>query len=191
MMDDPDLKTAFENWYTVNRLTDDGKRNPEELWTYFEAAQIHNAFLLGMKNEAWISLSGMLRDSSAFGVSAYTEGKPDGNENLPYKNTEGLHGWLDREKAAGGNMPHNWTTAELINCIRDMFVREKDGQIILGTGVPDSWLKPGKSFSVQNMPTSKGTVSYSVKVNPDGCIDLEHSGPQDYTTAFRFQTCDF
>ncbi len=184
LAEDPVLAEAFRKWFCSTRLSKTGQRIAERLWTYFEAAQIHNAFILGLRNEAWTCLSGMLSDSAARGVSAYIEGTPSGNEFLPYGRPDGLNGWLDPENALGGNMPHNWTTAELINCIRDMFVLEKNGELLLGIGVPEAWLVPGNTFGVQNMPTSYGTVSYTAAVRKNGEIEIDYDGPEFWREVF-------
>ena len=163
-------------------FTPEGGRIREPLWTYFEAAQIHNAMLLGMKDEAWVNLEGMLDDGG--GVSAYVEGEPFGNEHMPYRNDLNARGWLDPDRAQAGNMPHLWTAAELVALVRDLFVREDNGQLVLGVGVPHSWLTPGSRFGVADMPTTLGPVSYTVTVSADGTCCLDYSGPAGYR-------CDF
>ncbi|HEX2950673.1 MAG TPA: hypothetical protein VHV83_14090, partial [Armatimonadota bacterium] len=168
------LAEHFRHWYVQNRLTPDRQRNPERLWTYFEATQIHNAMLLGFKHAAWINLDGMLHDgTSPWPLYAYPEGKPQGNEYLPYLNGQSCRGWLHAPDAAGGNMPHLWTAAEMIALIRDMFVREEDDSLILGMGIPEDWLQPGARFGVRDMPTNLGPVSYFVVVQPDGEMTIE------------------
>ena len=179
------LRAKLGDWYCRNRLTADGARSPERLWTYFEAGQIHNAMLLGLLDEAWICLDGMLSDGAPWGVSAYTEGEPEGNEFLPYKNTAGMRGWLQPDRTKSGNMPHLWTGAEMIALIREMFVREENGGLVLGTGVPAVWLRPGSRFGVQNMPTDFGPVTYTVTVEWDGETWLQYSGPERYPCAWE------
>lgn len=77
-------------------------------------------------------------------------------------------------------MPHNWTSAELINLIRDIFIVEEEGQLVLGKGVPESWLEPGSSFGVKDMPTDYGIVNYTVTVDSRGSINVNYQGPQNY-----------
>ncbi len=179
-----ELRRAFAAWYRQNRLVPDGSRRPEEEWTYFEAAQAHNAVLLGLRDEAWVSLDGMLEPVGAWDVSAYAEGAPGGGECLPFRNDRGRRGWLSPERAMGGNMPHNWTSAEIIALIRDMFVVERDGRLVLGLGVPAAWMAAGARFGVSRMPTDMGEVSYEVTVGPDGSVHLDYHGPEPHEKAF-------
>jgi hypothetical protein len=178
------LAPVFAEWYRKNRLNPDGTRKPEKLWSYFEAAQIHNAILLGMREEAWINLAGMLEPPGPWDVSAFTEGSPGGNEFLPFGNGEGRRGWLDPKTAEAGTMPHNWTTAEMIALIRTIFVTEENGELVLGKGVPKGWLKPGSRFGIRDMPTDLGKVSYTVTCGPDGKPTVDYLGPRPYRTAF-------
>ena len=178
-----ELQEQFERWFRSQRLDAEGQRVPEPLWTYFEAAQIHNAILLGLRDEAWICLDGMLADEDPWDVSAYIEGLPVDNEYLPFRNAVGRRGWLAAD-ARGGNMPHNWTSGELINLIRDIFVREQGSSLVLGCGVPRAWLAPGSRFGVTNLPTAFGPVSYEVRVADNGRIDISYTGPEFYTTDF-------
>jgi hypothetical protein len=172
------LRRRFADWFAANRFDAEGRRKREALWTYFEAAQIHNALLLGLTREAWVCLDGMLDDASRpYGVAAWTEGQPGGTEFLPYRNDPGARGWLDRRTAAGGAMPHNWTSAEVLCCLRTVFVREEGGGLALGLGVPPAWLTPGSRFGVRNMPTEHGPVSYTVTVDAGGTPRLEYDGP--------------
>ena len=172
----------FRNWFMTNRLTSKHKRKPELLWTYFEAAQIHNAFLLNMKNEAWICLKEMIQPIGTWDASIHTEGSPDGEENLPFRNDHEKKGWLNKNKAPGGNMPHNWTSAELINCIRDIFVNDDGNKLLIGKSIPDEWFKPGNIFGVKNMPTKFGNVSYKITVNKKGKGILDYNGPKSFQT---------
>jgi hypothetical protein len=174
------LAGKFAEWYRRNRLNSDGSRKPERLWSYFEAAQIHNAILLGMKEEAWVCLDGMLSPAGSWDVSAYTEGDPGGNEFLPFRNGFERRGWLDPGTAVAGNMPHNWTTAEMIALIRTVFVVEEEGTLVLGKGVPPAWFEPGSRFGVRDLPTDLGKVSYMVTVGGDGKPVLDYSGPRPY-----------
>lgn len=56
------LAEALRSWFLNNRLDPYGNRKPEPIWTCFEAAQIHNAFIVGLREQAWSCLDGMLRE---------------------------------------------------------------------------------------------------------------------------------
>ena len=99
---------------------------------------------------------------------------------LPYRNDLGARGWLDPEHARGGNMPHNWTSAEMITCLRDMFVCERDGKLVLGLGAPQSWREPGNSYGVRGLPTDMGAVSYTVTWGSDGKPSVDYDGPEGW-----------
>lgn len=162
------LRQHFSAWYRTHRLHADGTRRAEPHWTYFEAAQAHNALLLGLREEAWTTLDGLL-DVPA---QIHGEGSPAGNETLPFRNDAAARGWLDPAVATHGNLPHNWTSAEMIAALRDLFVVERDGRLVLGLGVPRSWLVPGARFGVERLPTTFGPISYTAVVNPDRSIAL-------------------
>jgi len=175
------LRDRFISWYRQHRLDEAGRRNPELLWTYFEAAQIHNALLLGYKDEAWTCLDGMLDDACRpWMIAAWIEGPPGGGEGLPFRNDAGARGWLRKDTAVGGNMPHNWTSAEMLALLRTLFVHEEGDMLVLGLGVPASWLVPGAKFGVTDLPTELGPVSYTVTVSANGEPQLEYSGPKNY-----------
>ena len=165
----------FEKAYKNMRLTENGERNPEKLWTYFEAAQIHNAYLLGYTDEAWKSLDGFLSDSRFGEMNIYLEGNFGGSETLSYNNAPAdKKGWL-KSGALAGNMPHNWTSGEAFNLIREMFVREdiENNKLLLANFVPEIWRKSGKEFGVENMPTMFGDISYTIKFKENGEYDSE------------------
>jgi hypothetical protein len=175
------LRARFGDWYQAHRLGKEGARRPERLWTYFEAAQIHNALHLGFKEEAWINLDGMLDDAvQPWLIAAWPEGSPEGSERLPYGNDLGARGWLQPGRALAGNMPHNWTGAEVLALLRTLFVDEVEDALVLGKGVPRSWWVPGARFGVRDIPTTQGTVSYTVTIMGDGMPHLEYSGPSNH-----------
>jgi hypothetical protein len=178
------LRQRFASWYRAKRLTPDGARNPEKLWTYFEAAQAHNAVLLGLRDEAWVNLRGMLAPAGTWDTTAFIEGRASGIEHLPFEDTARVRGWLDRQHALGGNMPHNWTSAEMICLLRSVFVIEEGDGLVLGAGVPREWMRPGARFGVQDLPTDFGKVSYTVAVGADGRPEIAYEGPSRHRVAW-------
>jgi hypothetical protein len=179
------LQQKFSEWFRTHRLTESGERNPEKLWTYFEAAHIHNAIRLGLIDLAWTCLDGMLTDAlRPWNVAAWVEGPPGGGENIPFGNRVGANGWLSPEKAIAGNMPHNWTSGEMLALLRTIFVLEEGDTLLLGRGAPRAWLRPGSQFGVRHLPTRFGPVTYTVTVDAAGQPDLVYAGPQNYRVSW-------
>jgi hypothetical protein len=60
--------------------------------------------------------------------------------------------------AGGGSSPHAWGIANANKVLLDSLAAQSaDGTLIVGRGVPDAWLAPGKTISVTNFPTTDGT----------------------------------
>ena len=59
--------------------------------------------------------------------------------------------------AGGGSSPHAWGIANANKVLLDSVVAQAaDGTLIVGRGVPDDWMKPGKAISITNFPTANG-----------------------------------
>ena len=145
------VQDAFEAfWNTVRRPK--GIYTREPLWTYFEAGQAHNYLLLGQRDRACLTVEHFLSSHTAPGLYTYSEGKDDENSSLLWQRTRG---W-DRIKYV---TPHGWTAAELFLLLRDCLAREEGNKLILGSGIPKSWMD--KPFAVENMPTYFGKLSFN------------------------------
>ncbi len=181
----PGLTAALGGWLRQRRIDATGRRIPEREWTYFEAAQAHNALRIGLREEAWVLLDGLLAPDGPRDAAAFIEGPPDGGEMLPFGRSPRANGWLAPGAALGGNMPHNWTTAELMLALRDVLVREAPGGIVIGAGVPRRWLSPGARFGCTGLPIADGArVSWTATVGADCRIAVEYDGPHPFRTAF-------
>ena len=64
--------------------------------------------------------------------------------------------WIGSHPTAGGGAsPHAWGIANANKVLLDSLVAQAaDGTLIVGRGVPNDWLKAGKSISVTNLPTT-------------------------------------
>jgi hypothetical protein len=70
----------------------------------------------------------------------------------------GIAPWGNRDP--GGNLPpHGWFAAEYIGLLRNMLVREEDGDLHLLGVVSPAWLQPGSRLAVRHAPTDFGEVS--------------------------------
>ena len=90
--------------------------------------------------------------------------------------TRGFYSWSEGMDAndltlAVGDMPHAWFCAAYINLLRNMLVRESGDDLLLFSGVPASWLAPGKEISISGFPTLHGDVTYHV-MSSDTAIEI-------------------
>ena len=60
-----------------------------------------------------------------------------------------------------GDGHHGWATADFLNFVRQMLVRESGGGLVLCSMLPDSWA--GQEIEVHKMPTHFGPVSFAVR----------------------------
>ncbi len=74
-----------------------------------------------------------------------------------------------------GDGQHIWAAAEWIQMIRNCFVREDDGKLILCSGIPSSWMTEGQETAFGPTLTSFGSVKVQTKVQ-NGKIKIQWSG---------------
>jgi hypothetical protein len=67
-----------------------------------------------------------------------------------------------------GDGDHGWSAAEFVNLVRDTLVKEHQGSILLGFGVPADWLGPGMRVRVSRASTVTGTLDYALEAGPEG-----------------------
>jgi len=147
---DPNIQKGFEDFWNSERCPN-GTYTREPLWTYFEAGQAHNYLLLGQRDRAWLTVEHFLRTHTAPGLYTYSEGKDDENSALLWQRTRG---WDNIKYVT----PHGWTAAELFLLLRDCLAREEGDKLIVGSGIPKSWMD--QPFGVENMPTYFGNLSF-------------------------------
>lgn len=93
----------------------------------------------------------------------------------------GIAPWGNRDP--GGNLPpHGWFAAEYIGLLRNMLVREWEGDLHLLSVVSPAWLQPGTHLEVRRAPTDFGDVSLALQSTAEGLtLRLRH----DWRTAPR------
>jgi len=64
-----------------------------------------------------------------------------------------------------GDGQHVWAAAEWVLIIRNCFVREEEGELILLSGVPPDWYKTDTNISFGPAPTSFGTISIRMDID--------------------------
>jgi hypothetical protein len=75
-----------------------------------------------------------------------------------------------------GDGHHVWASAEWVAMIRNMFVREEAGRLIIGSGVLPEWLDSDENISFGPTPTSWGNITVTIDASgeqPDVRIDGE------------------
>ena len=84
-----------------------------------------------------------------------------------------------------GDMPHTWVGSDFIRSVRAMFVyeRERDTALVLGAGIPGSWLADTSGIDVGGLPTYYGRLSYrmqrihnSFTVSISGALQIPSGG---------------
>ena len=64
-----------------------------------------------------------------------------------------------------GDGQHAWAAAEWIVMMRNLFIREEEGTLVLLSGIPEEWLKSGDTLKYGPTPSTFGiiTVETSMK----------------------------
>src|SRR5690606_37048628 len=61
-----------------------------------------------------------------------------------------------------GDGQHAWASAEWVLMMRNLFVREEDGGLVLGSGLPQRWLVRDATMRIGPVHTAYGPVSVEV-----------------------------
>jgi hypothetical protein len=64
-----------------------------------------------------------------------------------------------------GDMPHTWIGSGYIRAVRSLFAyeRESDDALVLGAGLPPSWIDDPAGVGVDRLPTYYGTLNMKVR----------------------------
>lgn len=154
--EDPVARQSYERWWRTRRLDDRGHYHREPRWRYFELAQAHNLLLLGHRDEVLTTIEQFLRTQDAPGLYGWAEGDQNGD---PSGDWRLIRGWWPDSKI----MPHGWVAAEMALLLRDLFVLETPDELILGAGVPASWLEAPSGVGITDAPTRHGKVSWRLE----------------------------
>lgn len=117
-----------------------------DAYTPYEIRNVGSFVYLGQKERAHSALDYFLKDVRPAGWNHWAEVVANGYRTMRFI----------------GDMPHTWVGSDYINAIRAMFVYENDDDhsIVIGAGLKESWIKNG--FSVENLPTHYGNLSYTI-----------------------------
>jgi hypothetical protein len=115
------------------------------LWPYGGLGIAHAMLRLGLLQPTWQILDWTLGHQTLPGTYAWGEG------------INPTSGGLEL-----GDMPHSWAAAEFICLLRDLVIAEQDGWLQVNSGIPDSWLEPGKHVILRDAPTEYGSVTVTL-----------------------------
>jgi hypothetical protein len=132
-----------------------GAYRTRPLWTYFDIGDAHQWLMLHRQDRAWQTLSWFFDHQAATGLYTWWEGS--GEEN-GFGRWEQVRGWTDPKYVT----PHYWTAAEMLLLQLDMLAcvdRTRASTIVIGEGVPASWLQ--RDIQVRGLRTELGVVDWS------------------------------
>jgi hypothetical protein len=68
-----------------------------------------------------------------------------------------------------GDGQHAWAAADWVLAVRNFFVREEEGEVILLSGVPEAWLRQeGATVSLGPTPTTFGPLTVVARREGEG-----------------------
>ncbi|MFZ5516917.1 MAG: discoidin domain-containing protein [Candidatus Zhuqueibacterota bacterium] len=82
-----------------------------------------------------------------------------------------------------GDMPHTWVGSDFIRSVRSIFAyeRERDASLVIGAGIPESWLGSAEGIEVAELPTYYGKLTLKMK-RKDNTVFVELSGLSEMPT---------
>jgi hypothetical protein len=154
------LSTSFRAYYQMWLEPQSGGYRHVEgtLWPYGGLGIAHAMLRLGLLQPSWQVLDWTIAHQTLPGTYAWGEG------------VNPTSGGLEL-----GDMPHSWAAAELISLLRDLVVAEQDGWLQVNSGIPDSWLEPGKHVIMRSAPTEYGLVDVSF-IGSDAGVSVHVDG---------------
>ncbi|MBI3193566.1 MAG: coagulation factor 5/8 type domain-containing protein, partial [Ignavibacteriae bacterium] len=145
---EPEIHNTFDRYYKFFEERRDGKLLWEN-YTPYEVRIIGVFIYLNQKERAHELLNFFLNDQRPKGWNHWAEVV-----------------WKDSTVPKFiGDMPHTWVASDFIRAVRSMFVyeRERDSALVVGAGVVENWIDGVEGFSVSDLPTYYGKLSYSMK----------------------------
>ncbi len=145
---DPLVRRSFDAYWSKWIAPDGGGFvHRGHFWPYAGMDLAQGYLMLGQRERAWRILDWTLDHDPTGGLYSWPEGMLTGDLTL-----------------AEGDMPHGWMCAAYVSLVRNMLLRESGRDLVLLSGVPDRWLRPGMRIVVRDFPTVFGKVSYRAEV---------------------------
>jgi hypothetical protein len=143
------IEATFTRFDREVRARQEG-RAAWEAYTPYEVRHVGAYVRLGWRDRAHDLLNAYLADR-----------RPAGWNQLPEVVTREV-----RRPRFLGDLPHGWVASDLVRSVLDLFAydRRADDSLVVGAGVPVSWVRPGKRLAIDGLGTPHGPLSWSVSV---------------------------
>ena len=142
------LDRTFERYWEEFVARRDGTK-PSEAYTPYELRTVGTMVRLDRRDRAHVLLDWFFRD----------------------QRPAAWHHWAEvvwRDAAAPkfiGDMPHTWVGSDYIRSVIDMlaYERESDSTLVIGAGVPESWVLERPGVTVRRLSTHYGPLSFTMR----------------------------
>ena len=142
------LERTFERYWEEFVARRDGTR-PSEAYTPYELRTVGTMVRLDRRDRAHDLLGWFFRDQRPAGWYQWAEVV-----------------WRDPATPKFiGDMPHTWVGSDYIRSVLDMFAyeRESDSTLVIGAGVPESWVMERPGVTVRRLSTHYGPLSFTMR----------------------------
>ncbi len=147
------LRRTFERYWDAFRARRDGTV-PWDSYTPYELRTVGTFVRLGWRSRAHEALAFFLEGRRPAGWREWAEVV-----------------WHDsRTPRFIGDMPHGWVAGDFLRSVLDLFayVREADSALVIGAGVPPSWVAAAPGVRVRGLRTPYGPLDLTMRADPDG-----------------------
>jgi len=148
------LDRTFDRYWDEFVARRDGSK-PWESYTPYELRTVGTMVRLGKRDHAHAILDWFFRDQRPADWYQWAEVV-----------------WRDRNAPKFiGDMPHTWVGSDYVRSVLDMFAyeRESDSSLVIGAGVPESWVMEKPGVTVRRLSTHYGLLSYTER-NENGNV---------------------
>ncbi|HLH47252.1 MAG TPA: hypothetical protein VKV25_08835 [Acidimicrobiales bacterium] len=123
----------------------------------------------GYRDQGILSYQFMINDDQS-GPYSWWESSSTPNPGNPWT---GLH-----PSSGNGSSPHAWGMANANKVLLDSLAAQRsDGQLVIGRGVPDSWVAAGQQIEVTDFPTTEGhRIGFTVDTTGPTTVTLTLTG---------------
>jgi len=142
------LERTFDRYWDEFVARRDGTK-PWESYTPYELRAVGTMVRLGKRDRAHALLDWFFKDQRPAGWYQWAEVV-----------------WRDPATPKFiGDMPHTWVGSDYIRSVLDMFAyeREADSSLVIGAGIPASWVTEKPGVTVRRLSTHYGPLSYTIR----------------------------